>query len=244
MNILICNDYEEMSKKAANMIAAQLIVKPDSVLGLATGGTPTLMYRELVRLYKEGVVDFSKMTSFNLDEYYPIQKSSPRSYYDYMRINLFDHVNIRQGESHIPNGEASDPHKECKEYDEMINACGGIDLQLLGIGGNGHIGFNEPGEYFEMGTHLVNLNEETKEANARFFEEGEEVPTKALSMGIGNIMNAKKILLIANGTEKADAIYDMIHGKISPKLPASILQLHRDVTVILDKDAASKFMFS
>lgn len=240
MTIFICKDYEEMSKKAANIVAAQLIIKPKSVLGLATGGTPAGMYKELVRLYNQDDLDFSEVTSFNLDEYYPIQKTNEQSYYHYMRMNLFNHININDHRIHIPNGETSNIQKECADYDEAIYTLGGIDLQVLGIGNNGHIGFNEPDIRFESGTHLVQLDEDTIKANARFFEKPEDVPKKAISMGIRTIMHSKKIVLLASGIAKAHILEEMLLGDITPKVPASILQLHNEVTLILDQDAASR----
>lgn len=239
MTLFVCKDYDEMSIKAANILAAQLIIKPKSVLGLATGGTPAGMYKELVRLYHQDDLDFSEVTTFNLDEYYPIQKTNEQSYYHYMRTNFFNHINIDDHKIHIPNGETSDILKECSDYDNSIYAQGGIDLQVLGIGNNGHIGFNEPDIRFESGTHLVKLDEETIKANARFFENVEDVPHKAISMGIRTIMHSKKIVLLASGQAKAHIIREMLLGDITPKVPASILQLHNEVTLILDKEAAS-----
>jgi glucosamine-6-phosphate deaminase len=239
MTIFICQDYEEMSKKAANIVAAQLIIKPKSVLGLATGSTPAGMYEQLVKLYNQDDLDFSEVTTFNLDEYYPIQKTNEQSYYYYMRTNLFNHINVNDHSINIPNGETTNIQKECYDYDDAIYLHGGIDLQVLGIGNNGHIGFNEPDVRFESGTHLVKLDEETIKANARFFGSQEEVPTKAISMGIRTIMHSKKIVLLASGQSKAHIIEQMLLGDITPNVPASILQLHNEVTLILDKDAAS-----
>ncbi|GAA0743352.1 glucosamine-6-phosphate deaminase [Clostridium oceanicum] len=240
MRIIVVNNYEEMSRKAADMMASQVILKPDSVLGLATGSTPLGMYKELVDRYEKEGLDFSKVTTFNLDEYYGITRENTQSYYYYMRNNLFKHINIDLQKTNIPNGSAESIEKECEEYEERIKKAGGIDIQVLGIGSNGHIGFNEPDINFEAETHLVNLDEETIKANSRFFNSKEDVPVKAISMGIKTIMQSKKIILLANGEGKAEAIYETVKGKINPNTPASILQLHNDVTIILDKNAASK----
>lgn len=237
--IIITENYEEMSKKASDMVISQVIIKPDSNLGLATGGTPVGMYKEIIRNYELDRVDFSKVKSFNLDEYYPISRDNNQSYTYYMNTNLFNHINILKENIHIPNSETNNVIEECENYDKMMEDCGGIDLQILGIGNNGHIGFNEPDTYFEARTHLADLNKETIEANSRYFEKKEDVPKKALSMGIGSIMKAKKIVLLASGESKAKAVEKMIFGKIEPGVPASILQLHEDVIIILDKEAAS-----
>lgn len=244
MTIFICQDYEEMSKKAANIVAAQLIIKPKSVLGLATGSTPAGMYKHLIQLYNQDDLDFSEVTTFNLDEYYPIQKTNEQSYYYYMRANFFNHINVNDHSINIPNGETTNIQKECYDYDDAIYTKGGIDLQVLGIGNNGHIGFNEPDVRFESGTHLVKLDEETIKANGRFFSNLEDVPTEAISMGIRTIMHSKKIVLLASGQSKAGIIEQMLLGDITPNVPASILQLHNEVTLILDKDAASKIFAS
>ena len=241
MKIYIVKSYEELSKKSANIVASQVILKPNSVLGLATGSTPEGLYKELIKLYNKEVVDFKDVNTFNLDEYYGIHRHNPQSYYYYMRNNLLDHINIEKNNINIPHGLAEDVEAHCMEYEESIKRLGGIDLQILGIGRNGHVGFNEPGDDFKANTHLVELQEETIKDNSRFFEKPEDVPTKAISMGIKTIMNARKILLIANGEGKAKAIYDTIKGPITPKVPASILQLHKDVTVIID-EAAGKLL--
>jgi glucosamine-6-phosphate deaminase len=239
MSILITEGYEEMSKKAALMVAAQVTIRPSSVLGLATGSTPEGMYKELVAMYKQGEIDFSEVKTFNLDEYYPIEDHNPQSYAYYMRKNLFDHININPLQVHIPNGTARDVETSCEDYDKMIDSAGGIDLQVLGIGNNGHIGFNEPDVHFEAGTHLVELDEETIEANARFFNTIEEVPKRAISMGIRTIMHSKKIVLLASGASKGKVIKEMLFGEVTPNLPASILLLHNDVTLILDREASA-----
>ena len=230
-------DYKDLSKKAAQLIASQLILKPNTVLGLATGSTPEGLYTELIKLYEQKIIDFRDVTTFNLDEYYGIHRHNPQSYYHYMRKNLLDHINIKKENINIPNGLAENVERHCREYEEKIKTSGGVDVQILGIGRNGHIGFNEPTDEFKKETHLVYLQEETIEDNARFFENIDEVPHKAISMGIKTIMDAKKILLIANGESKAQAMYDSLRGPITPKVPASILQLHRDVTVVVDEEA-------
>lgn len=238
MKIIVVNNYEEMSKKAANIVASQITLKPDSVLGLATGDTPLGMYKYLIRIYQEGNVDFNDVKTFNLDEYYGIDQSNPHSYYFYMMENFFQHINIQKQHIHIPRGMTESIEKECDEYEKQIESAGGLDLQILGIGRNGHIGFNEPDVKFEATTHLVELDEDTVKANSRFFQSVEEVPTRAISMGIKTIMQARNILLLASGKEKAETIYKTIKGKITPEVPASVLQLHPGVTFIIDKDAA------
>lgn len=239
MRIIVVDNYEEMSKRAARMIASQVMLKPDSVLGLATGDTPLGMYKELVKLFKNEEVDFNEVRTFNLDEYYGLNSKSPHSYYSYMINNLFNHINIDRENINVPSGMAKDINTVCIEYENKIKEAGGIDMQVLGIGGNGHIGFNEPDVNFEAETHLVNLDEQTIKANSRFFNSIEDVPVKAISMGIKTIMNSKKIILLVSGISKAEVIEKAIKGKINPNLPASILQLHNDVTIILDKEAAS-----
>ncbi|SHK07216.1 glucosamine-6-phosphate deaminase [Paramaledivibacter caminithermalis] len=238
MRIIVEKDYKELSKKAANILASQIILKPDSVLGLATGSTPIGTYEELVGIYKKGNINFSEVVTFNLDEYYGLDSSNQQSYYYFMNKYLFRHINIKTENIHIPNGRTKDVDLECRDYEERIKAAGGIDIQLLGIGRNGHIGFNEPDVKFEALTHLVTLDEDTIKANSRFFPSIEDVPKQAISMGIKTIMRSKKILLLASGRQKSQTIYEMIKGKITPKLPASVLQLHPDVTVIIDEEAA------
>ena len=237
MRKLIFNTYEELSSAAADFIAEQITLKPDSVIGLATGSTPLGMYAELVKRYKNGVIDFSKARSFNLDEYYPIKNDHPQSYNFYMRENLFNKVNFSS--YRLPNGEAADPHTECAKYDEEIKAAGGIDLQVLGIGLNGHIGFNEPSMSYSISTYLVELTESTLDANSRFFKEGETQPTSALTMGFGAIFAAKKILWLISGENKAPIVKRLFENKIHTDVPACLLLLHPDVTVLLDKAAAS-----
>lgn len=232
-------DYQEVSKKAASIMAALIVSKPNAVLGLATGSTPVGMYRKLVEWYNNGDLDFSQISSVNLDEYRGLSGDNDQSYRYFMNTNLFDHVNIDKAKTNVPNGLAEDPEKACEEYNEIIRSMGGVDMQLLGIGGNGHIGFNEPSDFFEKGTHVVDLAESTIQANARFFESMDEVPKQAFTMGIKNIMEAKRILLVATGEAKADALYKALYGPITPKVPASILQLHSDVVVVADEEAMS-----
>ena len=239
MRIIIEKDYESMSKRAAEILAEVVNEKPEAILGLATGGTPVSMYKNLIEMNKEGKIDFSKVTSINLDEYKGLSGDHDQSYRYFMNNNLFNHINIDKKNTYVPNGLAEDVEKECSEYDERIDALGGIDLQLLGIGNNGHIGFNEPDKFLHMNTHLTDLTEETIEANARFFEKKEDVPTEAITMGLGGIMKAKKILLIASGANKAEIISKLVEGKITTEIPATLLQVHPNVTIIIDEAAAS-----
>lgn len=237
MNIHVFDTQSALAKAAANLFASQLLRKPDSVLGLATGSSPIESYREIVKLYQDKVISFAKAKSFNLDEYVGLDSKHPCSYHAFMQENLFNFVNL--SETRVPDGMARDLDAECRRYDRMIRAAGGIDLQLLGIGHNGHIGFNEPGKDFIYDTHVVNLTESTIKANRRFFEDESQVPRQAVSMGCGIILESKSILLIAMGQEKAEAVRGMFLESITPALPASILRAHRDVTVLLDKPAAS-----
>ena len=239
MNICKAKNYQDMSRKAANIISAQVIMKPHCVLGLATGSSPIGTYKQLIEWYNKGDLDFARVMSINLDEYKGLSPENPQSYRYFMNTNLFDHVNIDKTRTFVPNGLEPDPEKACAAYEEIIRQSGGIDLQLLGLGRNGHIGFNEPGSAFEKETHCVDLAESTVEANKRFFASEEEVPRQAYTMGIKNIMQAKKILLIASGEEKAEALKRALYGPITPAVPASILQLHGDVTVIADESALS-----
>ncbi|MDR3601375.1 MAG: glucosamine-6-phosphate deaminase [Desulfosporosinus sp.] len=238
MRIIKARDYNDMSKKAANMIAAQILLKPNSVLGLATGSTPIMTYKYLIKLFEDETISFSDVKTINLDEYIGLNKENANSYYFFMCNNFFNFINIKPENVHIPDGTAEDLEKVCSDYETMIQENNGIDLQILGIGNNGHIGFNEPDLKFEAVTHCINLDEETIKANSRFFENEEEVPKKAITMGVKTIMNARKIILLANGSGKAETIFKSLYGKIDPALPASILQLHPDVTFILDKEAA------
>ncbi|MBQ9700774.1 MAG: glucosamine-6-phosphate deaminase [Lachnospiraceae bacterium] len=239
MIIIKTKNYEELSKKAADIIGSVVVLKPDAVLGLATGSTPVGTYKELIKGYEAGTYDFSKIKSVNLDEYKGLSGDHDQSYRYFMNTNLFDHVNIDKANTNVPAGLVDDGEAECERYNQLIKDLGGIDLQLLGIGGNAHIGFNEPCDEFVKGTHLVTLEEGTREANARFFASIDEVPTQAYTMGIENIMSAKKILLLANGKAKAQAVYDTCFGPVKPQVPASILQLHADCIVIADEDALS-----
>ncbi len=231
MKKIVCKNYEELSKCGADIIAEQIKAKPDSILGLATGSTPIGLYKCL----REMPLDFSNISSFNLDEYYPISKENDQSYCYFMKDNLFNHIQVKSTD--IPNGEASDAEAECRRYDEAIEQAGGIDLQLLGLGVNGHIGFNEPADALSVGTHAVDLTESTIEANARFFANKEDVPRRALTLGLGGIMRAKKILVLASGKNKAEVVRKMFSGEVTTDVPASLLQLHNDVTVIVDEDA-------
>lgn len=240
MMIYKVKSYEEMSKKAASIIASQIIIKPDSVLGLATGSSPVGTYQNLIELYKKSYIDFSRITSINLDEYKGLEPTNDQSYRYFMNTNLFDHVNIDKKATFVPDGLEMDSDKACGDYEKIIESYGGIDLQLLGIGRNGHIGFNEPGPAFIKDTHCTDLTQSTIDANKRFFASEEDVPHQAYSMGIGSIMKAKKILLIACGEDKADAMAKTINGPITPEVPASILQLHKDVVIIADEAALSK----
>lgn len=241
MRIYKAKDYEEMSRKAAGIVSAQIIMKPDCVLGLATGSTPVGLYKQLIEWYRNGDLDFSGVRTVNLDEYKGISRENDQSYYYFMHQNLFDHVNIPAGNTHLPDGMEPDSEKECRRYEELIQSMGSVDLQLLGIGHNGHIGFNEPADAFDKLVHCVNLTQSTIEANKRFFASAEEVPRQAYTMGIQTIMRSKKILIIANGEGKADIVRDAFFGPITPMVPASVLQLHNDVTLVADEAALSKF---
>lgn len=236
MKFITVDTYEKMSRKAANIISAQVIAKPNCVLGLATGSSPVGTYKQLIDWYKKGDIDFSNVTSINLDEYVGLDGTNDQSYRYFMNTNLFDHINIDKNRTFVPNGCAEDINAECEAYDARIKEYGGIDLQLLGIGLDGHIGFNEPDDVFTKNTHLVDLDESTIVANARFFESIDDVPRKAVTMGMGGIMNAKKILLVANGANKKEILEKAFFGPITPEIPASILQLHPDVTVIYSEN--------
>ncbi len=237
MQIYYATDYKDLSRKAANIISAQVILKRDSVLGLATGSSPVGVYEQLIDWYNKQDIDFSKCKTVNLDEYYGLAKENEQSYFYFMNDKFFKHININYDNIHIPNGLNTNEDEECEKYNKIIKDLGGIDLQLLGIGANGHIAFNEPGEAFEKETHCVDLKQETINSNKKFFKSGEEVPKKAYTLGIKNIMNAKKILLIATGQAKAEILYKALCGPVTPKVPASILQLHNDVTIVADKAA-------
>lgn len=237
MKLIHTKDYAEMCKHASRLFAAQITLNPNTVLGLATGSTPVGMYAELVQMYKEGRLDFSQVKTVNLDEYVGISGENDQSYRYFMNHQLFDHVNICKENTYVPNGLAENISEECTRYEALLQDLGGVDMQLLGIGINGHIGFNEPCDHFPEFTSMVNLTESTIQANARFFQSMDEVPKTAVSMGIGTIMKAKKIVLVANGENKAQIIYDTVYGPITPKVPASVLRLHPDVTIFVD-DAA------
>ena len=240
MRIYKAKDYEDMSRKAANIISAQVILKPDCVLGLATGSTPIGLYKQLVEWFEKGDLDFSEVQTVNLDEYKGLNRENDQSYYYFMHDNLFSHINIPEENTHLPNGMEMDSEKECARYTKLIQSMGGVDLQLLGIGHNGHIGFNEPSESFDKDVHCVNLTQSTIEANKRFFASADDVPKQAYTMGIKTIMQAKKILIVANGEGKADIVRDAFFGPITPQVPASVLQLHDDVTLVADEAALSK----
>ena len=231
---------EACDEKGALEIVNQIKAKPETVLGLATGSTPVGMYRNLVNRYRAGEVRFSKVRTFNLDEYVGLPKDHPCSYYRFMQENLFRDIDVAPEAVSLPDGMASDPEKECGEYEKKIAAAGGVDLQVLGIGHNGHIGFNEPGTPFDSVTHLIRLTQSTIDANARFFDSADQVPRQALSMGIKTIMHAGNILLIVKGEEKVETIRKALYGPITPDMPASILQLHPHLTVIVDQAAAAK----
>lgn len=235
MQFITVDTYEEMSRQAANILSAQVIMKPDCVLGLATGSSPVGAYEQLIRWYQKGDVDFCCTRSVNLDEYVGLPADHAQSYRYFMQQHFFDHINIRPENTFVPNGVADDLPAECRKYDAQIRALGGIDLQLLGIGLDGHIGFNEPADCFERDTHVVDLAPSTIQANARFFESEEQVPRKAVTMGMISIMQAKKILLIANGAAKEEIVQQAFYGPITPRIPASILQLHPDLTVIYSR---------
>lgn len=240
MKIYKAKDYKDMSRKAANIISAQVIMKPNCVLGLATGSTPIGTYDQLVEWYNKGDLDFSEVTTVNLDEYKGLPRTNDQSYYYFMHQHLFDRVNIDPERTNVPNGMEPDAEKECGRYEELIRSLGVVDLQLLGLGHNGHIGFNEPGEAFEKETHCVDLTESTIEANKRFFASADDVPKQAYTMGIKTIMQAKKILIVVNGENKADIVERAFFGPVTPEVPASILQLHNDVTLVGDEAALAK----
>ena len=240
MKIYETKDYQEMSRQAANILSAQVILKPDCVLGLATGSTPIGTYDQLVDWYNKGDVDFSQVRTVNLDEYRGLTRDNDQSYYYFMHQHLFARVNIKLEKTNVPDGTQEDAEKECARYEALIESMGGVDIQLLGLGHNGHIGFNEPAADFAVTTHCVDLTESTIEANKRFFESADDVPRQAYTMGIGTIMKAKKILLVVNGEGKADIVAKAFFGPVTPEVPASILQLHRDVTIVADKAALSK----
>ena len=240
MKIIRAKDYYDMSRKAANIISAQVIMKPNCVLGLATGSTPIGIYKQLIDWYNKDDLDFSEVTTVNLDEYRGLKRDDPQSYWHFMHENFFDHINIDPARINLPDGTNLDAEEECRRYDDVIHFVGGIDLQLLGIGHDGHIGFNEPGAAFELGTHCVNLTEETIEANKRFFASKDDVPRQAYTMGIKTIMQARKVLLVASGKDKAAIVKKAFFGPVTPEVPASILQMHPDFTLVGDAEAMSE----
>lgn len=240
MRIFIGKDYDEMSRLAADVIAAQVLLKPTSVLGLATGSSPIGTYRELIKRYEAGKTDFSACRSVNLDEYVGLGREDDQSYVYFMHQNLFDHVNFKPENIHLPNGKNADAAEECARYDALIASYGGIDLQLLGLGPNGHIGFNEPDDHFSTGTQHIRLTESTISANKRFFEKEEDVPRSAYTMGIREIMQAKRILMVVSGGGKAKILKEVLYGPVTPKVPGSILQLHRDFILVCDEAAAAE----
>lgn len=237
MRVIVCDSYDEMSEAAARIVAGQVYLKPDCVLGLATGSTPIGMYDRLSDMCKRGELDFSEVTTFNLDEYYPIKSSNNQSYRYFMNEHLFNRINIDINKTSVPNGETDDPEAECERYEKAIRESGGIDLQILGIGQNGHIGFNEPDAWLDSHTHLTSLTENTISANSRFFESDEDVPKKALTMGIATILSAKKIILLASGANKSRVVTELLNDDINTSIPASMLKTHPDVVLICDKDA-------
>lgn len=237
MNIIKTQDYEQMSLTTAGILVDLITQKPDCVLGLASGSTPIGTYHKLIEWYQNGKVDFSGVTTINLDEYKGLSPENPQSYRYYMNMQLFNHINIDKSRTYLPNGLESNAEKACREYDQIVRQCGGIDLQLLGLGNNGHIGFNEPGSSFEWQTHCVALAKSTIDANARFFDSPDKVPKEAYTMGIKTIMQARKIVVIVNGRQKADIVQKAFFGPVTPDVPASVLQLHNDVTVVGDEEA-------
>ena len=239
MRIIKAKDYAEMSRRAAQVIAAQVIIKPDCVLGLATGSTPIGLYENLIEKHKNDGLDFSQVRSVNLDEYYGLSPRHPQSYYYFMHDNLFNYINMPEENINLPSGIGADGEAECRRYDKLVEDLGGIDLQLLGLGHNGHIGFNEPGDEFVAETHCVSLTESTIEANKRFFESIDDVPKSAITIGMGAIIRARAILLVVSGSEKAGILKQALCGSITPNVPASLLQLHGNVIVVADEAALS-----
>ncbi|MFD4820087.1 glucosamine-6-phosphate deaminase [Peribacillus butanolivorans] len=239
MNIIKVQDYKEMSQSAANIVIRKVKENSKIKLGLATGGTPKGTYDALIEDHMQNNTSYENVTSFNLDEYIGLDSNDPNSYHYYMDQSLFAHININKEQTYLPNGASDNLDKECTRFDKMIETLGGIDLQILGIGQNGHIGFNEPGTSFSSGTHVVALEESTRQANARYFDSIDEVPTHAITMGIATIMKSKEILLLISGEEKAETLKKLIHGEITEEFPASILKKHNNVTIIADQKALS-----
>ncbi|MFD1361697.1 glucosamine-6-phosphate deaminase [Lentibacillus salinarum] len=240
MDIIRVKDYNELSEKASQLVVGQVKTAIHSVLGLATGSTPEGLYQQLIEQYKQGNVSFKPLTTFNLDEYVGLSDDDPNSYRYYMNDKLFNHIDLPEQRAFLPNGDAADLENECRDYEAMIRDAGHIDLQILGLGLNGHIGFNEPGTPFDRRTHIVDLDESTREANARFFPSMDDVPRKAITMGIGTIMDSKKIVLLVSGEKKADAVSKLVNGEVTETFPASILQKHENVTIVADEGALSK----
>ena len=243
MRIIEAQDYKDMSRKAANIISAQMILKPESVIGLATGSTPIGVYDQLTEWYNIGDLDFSKIHTVNLDEYKGIDAENKQSYHYFMNQHLFSRVNIELQNTFVPDGMNENQDEECQRYEKLIAGLGGVDLQLLGLGHNGHIGFNEPAEVFVKQTHCVSLSEKTIQANQRFFESKKQVPKQAYTMGIGTIMRCRKILVVVSGKDKAEILKQVIQGPVTPEVPGSILQFHPDCTIIADEDALSAMDF-
>ena len=237
MKVIVCNTYDEMSLEAAKIMAATIKEKPDGVLGLATGSTPIGMYDNLIEMYKKGELDFKDIKTFNLDEYYPLSADNDQSYHYFMNKQLFSQINVKEENIHILDGLAENPEKECEDFEKLIDENGGIDIQVLGIGQNGHIGFNEPDEKLYANTHLTDLTENTIKANSRFFEKESDVPTKALTMGMGTILKSKKIIILANGKSKHKVVSELVQPMITTNNPATFLNAHADVTLICDKEA-------
>ena len=237
MKLIICKNYDEVSAAAAEIVADVMKANPACVLGLATGSTPVGMYKKLIEKNAAGEIDFSAVTTVNLDEYYPISPDNDQSDRYFMNENLFNHVNIDKARTFVPDGQASDPVAACEAYEETVASVGAAAIQVLGIGQNGHIGFNEPDSALEVRTHVTDLTESTIKANARFFASEADVPTKAITMGIGTILNAKKIIILANGAAKHEAVSKMLAGKLDTSCPASMLNLHNDVVVVCDEAA-------
>ncbi|MBP3412688.1 MAG: glucosamine-6-phosphate deaminase [Oscillospiraceae bacterium] len=242
MRIIVAENYEAMSRQAANILSSHVTMKPDCVLGLATGSTPIGTYQELIKRYEAGDLDFSQVKTVNLDEYVGLEPTHDQSYRYFMQTQLFDHINVKPENTNVPQGMAQDVEAECARYNAVIASMGGIDVQVLGMGHNGHIGFNEPAEIFEKETHKVELQDSTIEANARFFATRDEVPRYAITMGIQSIMQARQILVVVSGAGKADIVEKAFRGPVTPKVPASILQMHPDVILVGDKEALSKLL--
>ena len=240
MQVYVAENYTDMSRKAANILSAQVILKPDTVMGLATGSSPVGTYQQLIEWYKKGDLDFAQVRTVNLDEYAGLAPEHSQSYRRFMQENFFDHINIPRENTHVPNGLAPDLEAECRRYNQVIQSLGGIDIQLLGMGHNGHIGFNEPGQAFELETHVVDLTDNTIEANARFFASRDEVPRQAITMGIKSIMQAQRIVMVVSGADKADMVRAAFAGPVVPQVPASILQMHPNFILVGDKAALSK----